>query len=147
VNAALYDEAIKALARAAHGAGTLATADAVVRLDNPYCGDRIDLTLALTGDRVAAVAHETKGCLLCCACASLIGLRAPGADIAQVQQAIVALDAVLAGRDLPPDAWREMRVFTPVRDYPARHGCVGLPIQALRRAIDMALLRQLPSSR
>jgi NifU-like protein involved in Fe-S cluster formation len=138
VNAQLYDEAIKALARAAHGAGTLRTADAVVRLDNPYCGDRIDLALTLDTGRVVTMTHETKGCLLCCASASLIGLRAPGATIAQVEQAVVALDALLAGRDLPAGAWAELEVFRPVRDYPARFGCVTLPLNALRKAVELA---------
>ena len=141
MNAALYDEAIKALARAAHGAGTLPAPDAVVRVDNPYCGDRIDLFLTLSASRVGAMAHQTKGCLLCCASASLIGLKAPGADIGQVERATAALDALLAGRELPPGTWNELQIFGPVRDYPARYGCVELPIQALRKAIQAALSR------
>jgi nitrogen fixation protein NifU and related proteins len=142
MNVALYDEAIKVLARAAHGAGTLAAPDAVVRLDNPYCGDRIDLFLTLSSGRIGAVAHQTKGCLLCCACASLIGLRAPGADIAQVERTGTALDALLAGRELPAGCWNELQVFRPVRDYPSRYGCVGLPIQALRKALESAQARK-----
>jgi nitrogen fixation NifU-like protein len=142
VNARLYDEAIKTLARAAHGAGTLASADALVRLDNPYCGDRIDLALTMNASRIEALAHLTKGCLLCSASASLIGLRAPGATIAQVEQTIGALDALLAGRDLPADAWDELKVFRPVRDYPARFGCVTLPIQALGKAVEIARARK-----
>jgi nitrogen fixation protein NifU and related proteins len=142
VSAQLYDEAIKVLARAAHGAGTLASADAFVRLDNPYCGDRIDLALTMSGNRIEALAHLTKGCLLCSASASLIGLRAPGATIAQVEQTIAALDALLAGRDLPAVAWGELEVFRPVREYPARFGCVTLPIQALSKAVDIASARK-----
>jgi nitrogen fixation NifU-like protein len=141
VNTALYDDAIKALARAAHGGGTLAQADVTVRLDNPYCGDRIDLSLVLSGSTIGALAHETKGCLLCRASASVIGLRAPGAGLAQVEQAIVALGALLAGGDLPAGAWNELELFRPVREYPARHGCVMLPLQALRKAIDHARMR------
>jgi len=138
VNAVLYDAAIKALARAAHGAGTLAAPDAVVRLDNPYCGDRIDLALTLKGARIGALAHQTKGCLLCCASASLVGLRAPGAHLAELERVGAALDALLAGGDLPAGAWGELEIFRAVRDYPARHGCVGLPMQALRKAVDLA---------
>jgi nitrogen fixation NifU-like protein len=141
VNTALYDERIKALARAAHGAGTLAAAHAVVRLDNPYCGDRIDLWLMLSGARICALAHETKGCLLCRAAASLVGLHAPGAHLTQIGQAIAALDALLASGDLPPGAWEELAVFRPVHEVLARHGCVSLPMQALRKAIDVAQSR------
>jgi nitrogen fixation NifU-like protein len=138
VNTPLYDEAIKALARAAHGAGTLAAAHAVVRLDNPYCGDRIDLALMLSGARIGAVAHETRGCLLCRAAASLIGLRAPGAHLTQIDLTIAALEALLTGGELATGAWEELAIFCPVREVPARHGCVSLPMQALRRAVLMA---------
>jgi nitrogen fixation NifU-like protein len=142
VNASLYDEAIKALARAAHGSGSLPAPDALVRLDNPYCGDRIDLALTLNASRIGTVRHDTKGCLLCCASASLIGLRAPGADVRQVEQAVAALDALLTGRELPAGAWSEMEIFGPVRAYPARYGCVGLPLQALRKALLLAQARR-----
>ena len=141
MNTNLYDEAIKVLARAAHGAGPLAAADAIVRLDNPYCGDRIDLAVRIREGNIEALAHQTKGCLLCCAAASLIGLHGPGAPVAQIEQAAAALDAMLAGGDLPPDAWPQLEVFRPVNGYPARHDCVRLPMQALRQAIAVARFR------
>ena len=142
MSANLYDKAIKALARASHGAGTLLAADAVVRVDNPYCGDRIDLALTMSGARIGALAHQTKGCLLCRAAASLIGLHAPGAHVVRIEQAIAALDALLAGSDPLPGAWDELAVFRPVSQYPARHGCVRLPMQALRRAVQAAQARK-----
>ena len=137
MNATLYDQAIKELARAAHGSGTLAAPDAVVRLDNPYCGDRIELALRIGEGSIAALAHQTRGCLLCLAAASLIGLHAPGARVIHVEQGAAALDALLTGGDLPPGAWEQLEVFRPVIDYPARHDCVRLPMQALRKALQM----------
>ena len=138
MSADLYGEAIKALAHAAHGAGTLPGADALVRLDNAYCGDRIELALVMDAGRIGALAHQTRGCLLCRAAASLVGLRAPGASMAQVEQAAAALEALLAGDTLPAGAWDELALFGPLRAYPARHGCVGLPLQALRQAVRAA---------
>ncbi len=138
MNAALYDEAIKALARAAHGAGTLALADAVARLDNPYCGDRIDLALRLSAGTISALAHQTKGCLLCRAAASLVGLHAPGMRVTQVELVVAGLEALLAGGNLSPGVWAQLEVFRPVSGYPARHGCVSLPMQALRKAVQIA---------
>lgn len=139
MSAGLYGEAIKALAHAAHGAGTLPGADAVVvRLDNAYCGDRIELALVMDAGRIGALAHQTRGCLLCRAAASLVGLRAPGASMAQVEQAAAALQALLAGDTPPAGAWDELALFGALREYPVRHGCVALPLQALRQAIRTA---------
>ncbi|QDX80114.1 hypothetical protein B9N43_01890 [Denitratisoma sp. DHT3] len=137
MSAALYHEALKALAQAAHGAGRLEAADVSLRLDNPLCGDRIDLHLRWDGDRIVALAHETKGCLLCRASASILGLRAPGCGVEDIRRAAAELDALLAGGTEKP-SWIELEVFTPVAAHPSRHGCVTLPWRALSQLLSAA---------
>lgn len=131
---ALYHQEIMALARAAHGSGRFAAARVSVRLDNPLCGDRIDLDLDMDGGRIAAIGYEVKGCLLCRAAAAIIGLRAPGCDAAGIEAMRAGLARLLSGEDAPPP-WPELLAFTPVRAHPSRHGCVGLPVDALQRAM------------
>jgi nitrogen fixation NifU-like protein len=132
MNDTLYHEAIKDLARSAHGHGHLAVADHVLRLDNPLCGDRIDLEVAFAADRIAALAHITKGCLLCRAAASLLALRAPGQRMAEVLALSAALHRMLQADGAPPDAWPEAAAFLPVRGHRSRHACVLLPFDALQ---------------
>jgi len=138
VSATVYQQAIKALAEAAHGSGKLTDADGTSRLDNPLCGDRISLSVRLEGGVIAALAHETKACLLCRAAASLLGLRAPGRSPAEMRAAETALQALLTSALPPPAAWQELEVFAPVHDHPSRHGCVLLPFQALQAALAQA---------
>lgn len=136
MSANLYQQAIKALAEAAHGAGRLDDADASVRLDNPLCGDRTTVYVKLAGGRVAAVAHETKGCLLCRAAASAIGLRAPGRTPAELAAAAAAADAQMTLESPAAPPWPELEAFRPVRAHPSRRGCVALPFAALQRALE-----------
>lgn len=138
MSAALYQEALKTLAKAAHGAGRLDGAEVSLRLDNPLCGDRIDLYLRLAQGRIVALAHETRGCLLCQAAASLVGLRAPDCDVVTIESAVQALEGRLAGK---PDAreWPEMEIFAPVANHRNRHGCVTLPFRALSQALRQAM--------
>lgn len=131
----LYQQAIKSLAEAAHGAGRLEAADATVRLDNPLCGDRVTLHLKMADGRISALAHETKGCLLCRAAASAIGLRAPGLGPAEVAAAAAAAVAQVTEPAAPPPPWPELEVFRPVQAHPSRRGCVSLPFQALDQAL------------
>ncbi len=131
----LYQQAIKSLAEAAHGAGRLEGADASVRLDNPLCGDRITLHLKMADGRISALAHETRGCLLCRAAASAIGLRAPGLGPAEVAAATASAVAQVTEAAAPPPAWPELEAFRPVRGHPSRRGCVSLPFQALDQAL------------
>ena len=83
----LYQDAIKQFAQAANGHGQLAQSSGEAKLDNPLCGDRVRMQVALAGGRIEAVAHETKGCLLCRAAASAIGAHAPGMDAAAMKAA------------------------------------------------------------
>ncbi|MCC7184571.1 MAG: iron-sulfur cluster assembly scaffold protein [Rhodocyclaceae bacterium] len=135
----LYQTAIKSLAQSDTGHGKLDAPDGAALLDNPLCGDRVEMEVRLAGERVAEIAHRVKGCLLCRAAASVIGSRAVGANAAEIQGAADRLKAMLETEKLPPAGWEggwdEFSVFAPVRDYRSRHGCVLLPFQALLSAI------------
>ena len=135
---ALYQEAIKDYARADHGHGRLDGAVASVRLDNPLCGDRISLQVRLDAGRIVAIGHETKGCLLCRAAASLLGKRAPGLDGQGFAAATSALEAILEQGRPPPGDWPELGMFAPAGAHASRHKCVLLPFRALAQAIGQA---------
>jgi len=135
---ALYQAAIKQAAADAVGGGELAQADGEARLDNPLCGDRVRMQVALDGGRIAALAHQTRGCLLCRAGASLLGARAPGMDRTQVDEVTNALAAVLADQAAVPDTWPELAMFAPAHAHPSRHKCALLPFKALQAALAAA---------
>lgn len=137
---ALYQQAIKQLAQAAHGAGRLPHPTASIRLDNALCGDRITLDVRLDSGVMTDIAHETKGCLLCRASASLLAREAPGKTVADLARALVALDMLLKDGATPSQPWPELSVFAPVSAHKSRHGCVLLPFRAMRQAIDGASL-------
>ena len=131
----LYQDAIKRFAQAAHGHGQLAAATGEAKLDNPLCGDRVRMQVSVTSGYIAAIAHETRGCLLCRAAASVIGLQAVGQDANGIETAAHDLASMLhEGAPVPP-GWPEFSMFEPARGYPSRHGCVLLPFRALLAAM------------
>jgi len=139
VNDAFYQQALKDLAQAAHGAGRLASHDGEALRDNPLCGDRVRIEIARSDGLITALAQETKGCLLCRAAASVLGLRAPGSSSEEIASAAQALRQLLAdAADTPPgaDIWPELSLFLPVRAHRSRHGCVLLPIETLLAALS-----------
>ena len=129
---ALYQQAIKNLARAAHGAGRLEIPDGSALRDNPLCGDRVRMEITRHDGMISTLGHDTRGCLLCRASASLIGRHAIGQDQAGIQAAQQALEQLLTQPD-PPAAlpWPELALFVPAQPFPSRHGCVLLPFQTL----------------
>lgn len=132
--ATLYNERIKALATAATGAGRLFEATGSAMRDSPMCGDRVRIEVAVTDGKIAALAHDVKGCLLCRAAASVVGQHGVGLPAAEADALKDAVAAMLAGA-APPAGWNELEVFEPVRSHRSRHGCVLLPFEALALAV------------
>ena len=132
----LYQDAIKQFAQAGHGQGRLENPAGEAKLDNPLCGDRVRMQVALDAGRIVAIAHETRGCLLCRAAASLVGSRAAGMDAAAVEALSGELDAMLKGVAAIPATWPELAMFVPARAHVSRHRCVLLPFRALQAAMD-----------
>ncbi|MEM7041747.1 MAG: iron-sulfur cluster assembly scaffold protein [Pseudomonadota bacterium] len=132
----LYQKAIIDLAKRSRTQPRLDRPDLSAVVDNPLCGDRITLDLALDGEKIREVGHKTRGCLLCEAAACLIVDHAPGAASDELQERADTL--VRSFRDeetAPGDLWPGLDILAPARRYKSRLDCVTLPFQALIRAI------------
>lgn len=131
---ALYGEALKALAEASRGQGRLARADANATVDNPLCGDRVTLDVALEGERIVAIGHAVRGCLLCEAAAAVVAAEAPGATRGTVAAWPERTKAFLKSPDgAAPLA--ALEPFAPARRFRSRHRCVTLAFEALAKAL------------
>jgi nitrogen fixation protein NifU and related proteins len=53
-------------------AGKMDAPDAAARLENPVCGDTLELSLKLEGGHIAEVRFRAKGCVAAVACGSAI---------------------------------------------------------------------------
>src|SRR5690606_7207534 len=91
----IYQQAIKALAAEADGDGTLEAPSGRAFVDNPLCGDCIEMQVVLADGHIRALAHKVRGCLLCRAAAAVIGKRAIGAQRAQIERVAEELAAML----------------------------------------------------
>jgi nitrogen fixation protein NifU and related proteins len=131
----LYQDRIVALAKAKTGAGNLANPTKSARRDNPLCGDRVTIDVRLDGQgRIAEIAHQVRGCLLCQASASALASVAVGRDAAGI--AAVRQDAERAiGREQGAAA-EPFSAFAPVAAHKARQECVLLPFEALKDALS-----------
>jgi nitrogen fixation NifU-like protein len=131
----LYQERIVALAKAKTGAGKLASPTKSARRDNPLCGDRVTIDVKLDGQgKIAEIAHQVRGCLLCQASASALASVAVGRDAAGIAE--LRHDAERAiGRE-PGAAHEPFAAFAPVAAHKSRHECVLLPLEALGDALS-----------
>lgn len=133
----LYQQAIIDLAKRSRAQERLERPDRSATIDNPLCGDRITLDLALDGDTVSEVGHKTRGCLLCEASACLIAEAAPGRTLSALASEAAKLIQSFPDEDEPLEAlWPGLETLAPARRYKSRRDCVTLPFQALVTAIE-----------
>lgn len=128
---ALYQAEIVARAKAGQQDTRLDPRDRRATVDNPLCGDRVTVDLKVTGDRIDALGHRTRGCALCQAAAETLRRCIPGHGMAEAQAMRDRIAAFLATAEPLPAAWQSFDVFEPVRAYPSRQSCVLLPLDAL----------------
>ena len=130
----LYQARIVALAKSKTGAGKLAAPTKSARRDNPLCGDRVTIDVRLDDGKIAEIAHQVRGCLLCQASASALASVAVGRNAAGIEK--VRLDAERAiGRE-EGEAGEPFAAFAPVKSHKSRHECVLLPFEALKEALS-----------
>jgi nitrogen fixation NifU-like protein len=67
-------------------AGTVAQADASVRMENPACGDMLELTLKLAGGRIEEIRFRAKGCVAAVACGSALTELAQGKSVEEASK-------------------------------------------------------------
>jgi nitrogen fixation NifU-like protein len=117
----LYREEILEHYRQPHNFGTLASPDVVGEGDNPLCGDRITMTLAISEDgRVEDVAFTGRGCAISQASASMLTDDIRGRTVEEVES---------LGRDHVLD-------LLGIQISPARMKCALLSLDTLRRALE-----------
>src|SRR6266478_4591775 len=130
----LYQDRIVALAKAKTGAGKLAQPTRSGHRDNPLCGDRVTIDITLDGQgRIAEIAHQVRGCLLCQASASALSSVAVGRDKAGIEA--LRHDAEKAAGREDGEAGEPFAAFAPVKSHKSRQECVLLPFEALQEAL------------
>ena len=136
---ALYHAALVGRARAAFGKGRLPDATSTATVDNPLCGDRVTLDLAVKDSRIEAIGHHVRGCLLCEAAAATIAEYCRGNGKAELEAMSAAARKLMAEGGALEPRWQCLEIFRPVHQAKSRRDCVLLPFEALKRAASAGL--------
>jgi NifU-like protein involved in Fe-S cluster formation len=135
----LYRKELLRLAADAHCAGRLKDPHVTGHAHNPACGDKVTIDLDLSDGRIVRIAQDTKACVLAQASASILGheLREKTRnDVEQLRDSLIAMLAAQGAAPSPPfDAYT---AFDGTLEFPSRHRCVLLPIEAVLAAFDAA---------
>lgn len=139
----LYRETI--LRHASQPTGYRQPIDATHRheLYNAQCGDRVEVSLRIENERVAAAAFDGQACAICMASASLLCSLLPAGPVSELRRLAASLHEALQARNdgdpaatRAPDLQAELRPLLGVRRYPSRVQCALLPWSAGLKALQ-----------
>jgi NifU-like protein involved in Fe-S cluster formation len=97
------------------------------------CGSVLAMGLDTDQGRITAIGLRAHACAIGQASAHAFASGAIGRTRAEIAAARVALDAWLAGGDLPD--WPGLDVIAPARAHPSRHGAIVLAWDAALTAL------------
>ena len=67
-------------------AGSVTNADASARIENPACGDVLELTVKIAQGRIAEIRFRAKGCVAAMACGSAVTELVSGKTVAEARE-------------------------------------------------------------
>ncbi len=134
----LYQELILDHYRRPRNKGTLAEPTASVSLNNPLCGDEIDLQLKVEGDVIREARFIGRGCSISQASASMMTQLLKERSVAEALALAARMSAMMQGdataaRD---KTLGELRALAGVAKFPVRVKCALLPWNALTEAVN-----------
>jgi nitrogen fixation NifU-like protein len=116
-----------------------ALADATHRAEgyNPLCGDKIEVFLKVTADRIEAIQFEAASCAICKASASMMTQALTGQRLSDCSSIYAAATRILkTDTDAPSlDKEGELAALAGVRKFPARVKCATLPWHTYQAAL------------
>lgn len=138
VNAPLYTTEILRLAASLPEPVRLEREDGRAELRSPTCGSVVTAAVQVEQGRIKLLSLKVQACAFGQASSALVARHAAGRGRGDIEAALDALTAWLAGERETPPEWLEMEALKPARSRRSRHGAILLPLRALLAAMDQA---------
>ena len=132
---ALYQKQILDYAQKARASKAVDQPTHTATLDNPTCGDRVTVSLDVSGHKVNQIAVNVRGCALCEAGAGLVIACLTGQTDQTIHQLTDDFSNWLAGQNKEAPT-PEMEHFNPVKAIRNRHKCVLLACHTVVKALS-----------
>ena len=105
---------------------------------NPLCGDQLNVYLHVEGDQVQDVSFEGSGCAISKASASMMTQAVKGKSKAEAEALYQEFHRMATGEldeENEPNHLGKLKIFSGVRDFPARVKCATLSWHTMHAAL------------
>jgi len=118
--------------------GALADDAITLEMNNPTCGDRIQLHFIIEDDQVVDAKFEGEGCSISLASASMMTQAIKGKQVSEALEMAQYFSQMMLGQAPESDALElgDIQALEGVQKFPARIKCATLAWKAMEKAID-----------
>lgn len=102
---------------------------------NPYCGDTVNLSLALDRTQIQDVKFEGHGCVLCLVSADLMASAVKYRSIDEALSMVEQFRQTVVEQKPLPATLEQLSILQGVSQYPSRVKCVTLAWHTLKAAL------------
>lgn len=132
----LYRQVILDHSSHPHHYGTLEQATDQTELNNPTCGDVIQLQLILEEDRINDIRFSGSGCAISTASASMMTEAVIGRTTQEALALVDQFSLLVQGKeDVKIEALGDAAILSGVSKFPARIRCATLAWKGLEKAL------------
>ena len=103
---------------------------------NPYCGDTVNLSLALDRTQIKDIKFEGHGCVLCLVSADMMASAVTGRSIDTALGLIEQFRQTIVEQKPLPASLAKLSILQGVSQYPSRVKCVTLAWHTLKAALN-----------
>lgn len=120
-----------------HHHGTLEESSHTIEMNNPTCGDVIELQVAIQNNVIQNIAFNGSGCSISTASASMMTDAVIGKSLAEVQQLAEDFSRLVQGNEVKDEEkLGDAAMLSGVAKFPARIKCATLAWKALEQAVE-----------
>lgn len=136
----LYQEVILDHSRHPRNFGPAEEANRQARGNNPLCGDRVSVYLAVEDDLITDARFEARGCAISIASASMMTEMIKGKTVEEAKALFDRFHALVTSdvNGAADEELAELESLSGVRAFPTRIKCATLAWHAMTAALDGA---------
>jgi nitrogen fixation NifU-like protein len=116
--------------------GTMDEDSVTVNLNNPTCGDRIQLQLQVENGVVKLAKYTGEGCSISMSSASMMTDAVRGKTLDEALGLAEKFSAMMQGQPVEFEEYEDLEALAGVSKFPARIKCATLAWNALRKGIE-----------
>ncbi len=107
-----------------------------IHLNNPSCGDDMNVSVKVENGIVTDIRHDGTGCSICCSSASVASVVLREKTIEEVKRLINEFFELVKGEDITNEELDEALAYKSVSKFPARIKCATLGWKAIEQALE-----------